>query len=84
MASTSLTRASGSAAWRIACHEKARITIAPHMIASPSRTKLGLELIRALVMLSRPILLSARTASRIPPSDTAASPNRRTSATAGW
>ena len=43
IASASRTRARGSAAWRIACQENARITIAAHMIASPSSTNDGLE-----------------------------------------
>ena len=54
-ASASRTRERGSAALRIACHEKARITIALHMIARPSRTSVGLAVISALAMLVKPI-----------------------------
>ena len=54
-ASDSRTRARGSAARRIACHENARITIALHMTARPSRTSVGLAVISAVAMLVRPI-----------------------------
>ena len=55
IASISRIRARGSAALRIAYHENARATIALHMITSPSRTNVGLELSSAEVILPNPI-----------------------------
>ena len=83
IASARRTRAFGRAALRIACHENARITIAPHMIPRPSKTNAGLELISAEAMFEIPIFCSARIASTTPASETAASAARLRSANAG-
>ena len=59
IASASLIRAFGSAALRIACQEKARITIAEHIAARPSSTYDGSELISVVPMFEIPIFCSA-------------------------
>ena len=81
-ASDNRMRVFGIAASRIAYHENARSTIAPHMIASAIRTNAGLERSSAVAILASPIFCSASRASTAPPSEIAASPPRRSSANA--
>ena len=82
-ASTSRTRARGSAARRIACHAAPRSTIEKHMSPSATSTHVGVAASRDSPIRSMPMRCSAKPANSAASSAASAMPARRTRRAAG-